>query len=161
MYVPPFYRVEDRARTRAFIHAHGFATLVTFGPGAPWATHLPVLLDERDGGDRLRSHMARANEQWRHFDSKGEVLCIFHGPHAYISPPWYVSKIAVPTWNYGVAHVYGVAKIEDDAFLRQVVEDTTQKYESKRPSPWKLELPEPTFGSMMKAIVGFSIQITR
>jgi transcriptional regulator len=161
MYIPPANRVEDVAKTRAFIHAHGFATLVTSKQGIPWASHLPVLLDERDDGDRLRSHMARVNEQWRHFNPNEEVLCVFHGPHAYISPSWYSSKVAVPTWNYAVVHAYGIAKVEDDGFLRRVVEDTTLKYESKQASPWKLDLPDGTISSLMKAIVGFSIQITR
>ena len=30
----------------------------------------------------------------------GEVLAIFSGPHAYISPAWYESDNVVPTWNY-------------------------------------------------------------
>jgi transcriptional regulator len=33
---------------------------------------------------------------------------IFQGPHAYVSPTWYASSPAVPTWNYSAVHVYGV-----------------------------------------------------
>jgi len=161
MYIPAANRISDAAKINAFIHAHGFATLVTTGSNGPWASHLPFILDEEQGGGRLRCHMARANEQWRHFDSNPEALCMFLGPHAYISPSWYAAKIAVPTWNYAAIHVYGKAKVEDDSFLRKVIEDTTSKYESKMPAPWRMPIPEDYIASMMKAIVGFSIEITR
>jgi transcriptional regulator len=161
MYIPAFNRVTDSSRIHSFIQANGFATLVTFGKDGPWASHLPFLFDEEEGGGRLRCHMARANEQWRHFESNSEVLCIFLGPHAYVSPSWYVAKVAVPTWNYAAVHVHGTAKLEDDAFLRKTIEDTTVKYESKMPSPWKMPIPEDYIASMMKAIVGFSIQVTK
>lgn len=162
MYIPAANRVEDPERIRSFIHAHGFATLVSQAGESPWASHLPLLFDEAPDGDRLRSHMARANEQWRHFASGREVLCIFHGPHAYISPSWYQTKIAVPTWNYAAVHAYGVPRLEDDpAFIRRVLDDTTSKYESRMEVPWKVDFPEEALAAFMKAIVAFSVRITR
>jgi len=163
MYIPELNRVDDVAKVNAFIHAHGFATMVTQTEGIPWASQLPVLLDET-AGDRgfLRSHMARANDQWQHFRPDQEVLCIFPGPHSYISPSWYAAKVAVPTWNYATAHVYGIPQINDDpAFVRKVVEDTTTKYEAKMAVPWALHLPDETVRALLKAIVGFTIRITR
>ena len=161
MYIPAFNRISDSSKINEFIHSHGFATLVTFGEDGPWASHLPFLFDEGEGGGRLRCHMARANEQWRHFESNPEVLCIFMGPHSYVSPSWYVAKVAVPTWNYAAVHVHGTAKVEDEGFLRKTIVDTTEKYESRMPAPWKMPIPEDYVVSMMKAIVGFSIQITK
>ncbi|MDB6146515.1 MAG: paiB [Spartobacteria bacterium] len=161
MYVPSFNRVDDRDDIAAFIHAHGFATLITHGPDGSCASHLPVLFDQDATGlGRLRSHMARANGQWRHLESGEEVLCIFHGPHAYISPSWYVMQRTVPTWNYATAHVYGVPTIVDATALQKIVYDTTDKYESGMPNPWKNPLTDAEIGAMLKAIVGFSIEIT-
>jgi transcriptional regulator len=159
MYIPPLNRVEDRQSINAFIHAHGFATLITNGGGKITASHLPVLLDEQ--ANILRSHMARANEQWKSFASSDEVLCIFHGPHAYISPSWYEQQHTVPTWNYAVVHVYGKPSLVDDAELKQIVLDTTAKHESAMPKPWTVPLSEKEMGAMLKAIVGFKIDITR
>jgi transcriptional regulator len=161
MYIPAANRVSDSAKINEFIHANGFATLVTNGKNGLWASHLPFVFDEEEGGGRLRCHMARANEQWQHIDSNPEVLCIFLGPHAYVSPSWYTVKVAVPTWNYASVHVYGKPKLEDDAFLLKVIQDTTIKYESKMPVPWKMDLPKDYVAGMMRAIVGFSVQITR
>jgi transcriptional regulator len=159
MYIPPPNRVEDRQAVNAFIHARGFATVITNGGGKTMASHLPVLLDEET--NVLRSHMARANEQWKQFASGDEVLCIFHGPHAYISPSWYEDQHTVPTWNYAVVHVYGKPTIVDEAQLKQIVLDTTTKYESSMPQPWKIPLSEKEIGQMSKAIVGFKIDIER
>ena len=163
MYIPVSHRVGDRKKIDAFIHGHGFATIITHQDGALSASHLPVLLDESpDGRGALRSHMARANPQWQQFVPDREVLCIFQGPHSYISPSWYVMQHTVPTWNYTVVHVYGVAKIVGDlAALKKIVCDTTQKYESSRREPWRMPLSESELDAMCQAIVGFRIEITR
>jgi transcriptional regulator len=106
--------------------------------------------------------MARANEQWLHFTEDTEVLCIFSGPHAYISPRWYASEFSVPTWNYAVVHVYGMPEIiEEPEALRKIVDDTTAKYEQRFDTPWSMHLPEKAVDGMLRAIVGFSIKITR
>jgi transcriptional regulator len=162
VYTPPFNRVDDRKKINAFVQAHGFATLIAEGPDGLSASHLPVLFDEDQGKfGTLRSHMARANPQWQRFESGKEVLCIFAGPHAYISPSWYVTQHTVPTWNYAAVHAYGIPKIMDEPALKNVVFDTTHKYESAMPAPWKIPLSERELGGMLKAIVGFSIEITR
>jgi transcriptional regulator len=163
MYIPPFNRIDDRGRIVEFIQAHGFATLFSTGENGIVASHLPVLWDEIAGSDwgTLRSHMARANPQWRDFESNSELLCVFHGPHAYISPSWYVMQHTVPTWNYAAVHVYGVPVLVDEPALRKIVYDTTAQYESGMPQPWTIPLSEQELNKMLKAIVGFSIRITR
>jgi transcriptional regulator len=157
MYIPPPNRIEDRETINAFIHAHAFATLITNSSGKIVASHLPVLFDEQ--ANVLRSHMARANEQWKRFAD--EVLCIFHGPHAYISPSWYEQQHTVPTWNYAVVHVYGKPTLVDETELKKIVFDTTAKFESMMPAPWKIPLSEKEIAAMLKAIVGFRIEIVR
>ena len=100
MYSPAHFQVEDPATLRAFMRRHSFATVVTHDGSAPFATHMPVLHHEEAGTHgTLITHMARANPQWRHFADGREVMVIFHGPHAYISPNWYESRPMVPTWN--------------------------------------------------------------
>lgn len=159
MYIPPPNRVQDPQKINAFIHAHAFATLITRSGAQTTASHLPVLFDENK--NVLRSHMARANDQWKMLESSDEVLCIFHGPHAYISPSWYVQQHTVPTWNYAVVHVYGKATLVEERELKQIVLDTTAKFESTMPQPWQIPLSEKEIDEMLKAIVGFKIDITR
>ena len=90
MYVPGQFRQEDVGELKRLMRAHGFATLVTTGPdGAPFATHLPLLLEEDpDDADTLwlRSHMARANPQWKHFANGAENP----GPSSMDRTRWFI-----------------------------------------------------------------------
>ncbi len=160
MYLPPAFRIEDPEKIARFIAHHSFATVVTQGGDGLFASHLPLLHDA--GARRLTGHLARANPQWRHFADGREVLVIFGGPHAYISPRWYETQPAVPTWNYGVVHVYGAPRVMTDAAeLADVLRRTIRFYEGDGPEAWRGDLPAEFFDRMLKAIVGFEIAITR
>jgi transcriptional regulator len=163
MYIPPAFRVEDHAKLTAFIRQHSFATLATSDGRAPFASHLPMLF-RPDAGEHgtLLSHMARANPQWQHFASGAEALAIFHGPHGYISPAWYTTAPAVPTWNYAVVHAYGVPRvIEDRARIIELLHETISIYENELGNPWSGELPEPFRDKMIAGIVAFEMPISR
>ncbi|MBT8207042.1 MAG: FMN-binding negative transcriptional regulator [Acidimicrobiia bacterium] len=159
MYLPPYFAEDDREILYSVIRENNFGVLVTTVDGAPLATHLPFLLE----GDTLVAHMARANPQWEAFDSGAEVLCIFHGPHGYISPNWYVSKKAVPTWNYVAVHVYGTPSIIDDpAAALAMQERLVAEHEAGSPKPWTMDgLPDGYVEGQMRAIVNFEIPIAR
>src|SRR5205807_1335826 len=107
MYIPAAFAEPDLRKLHDFIERHSFGMLVSSVDGAPFATHLPFLLD-RDGGPHgtLIGHMARANPHWR--EAAGQTgLAIFSGPHAYVSPSWYEAEQVVPTWNYTAVHASG------------------------------------------------------
>ena len=136
MYSPSYNRLEDRAEVLGFMRAHGFVLLVTGTGGTLHASHLPATVHDDAGRIRIDMHMARNNPQWQEFFDD-EVLVVFSGPHAYISPTWYASADAVPTWNYAVVHVYGRARAIDDAALTgQHVERLAARYEHGSAAPW-------------------------
>lgn len=160
MYTPAAFRMQDPKKLAEFMRAHSFATLLTHHDGELLASHLPVLHDP----DRnvLISHMARANPQWKHFNSEREVLVTFQGPHAYVSPAWYLTEQAVPTWNYAAVHVYGIPRILDNH--ERVVEllgHTVQTYEEGRDNPWRYNLSTEFRDKLIQSIVAFEIEITR
>lgn len=163
MYLPGSFAVTDPEKLSAFVSRYSFATLVTTVDGVPFATHLPLLHRARgDGLGALVGHVARANPHWQAFDGQSESLAIFTGPHAYVSPSWYETELAVPTWNYLAVHVYGIARvIYDETWLAQLLDETVQRYESERPQPWPNPLPDDFRRNLMKSIVGFEIPITR
>ncbi len=163
MYLPKSFQIEDLAELHAFMQAYNFATLVTQHDGAPFASHLPFMLDaERGPHGTLLAHMARANPQWRDFAAGSQALVIFQGPHAYISPSWYETHPSVPTWNYAVVHVYGTPQIvEDHATLHHMLETLVDTHEAAFAQPWRMELPPDYLDKMMRAVVGFEIEITR
>src|SRR5262245_59127079 len=89
MYIPKSNLETDLPTLYQFMRDHNFATLISQQDGQLTATHLPFLLDtERGEFGTLRAHLARPNPQWKQFADGVEVMTIFQGPHAYISPSW-------------------------------------------------------------------------
>jgi transcriptional regulator len=158
MYIPTAFRAADRAALYDLIERHGFGTLVTVRDGAPFATHLPFLLDR--GRGVLLGHVARANPHAAAL-AGAEALVIFRGPHAYVSPSWYATAPAVPTWNYAAVHVYGTASLLDEPRLTDLLERLVRQYESGRPRPWAMDLPADYRQKMLRGIVGFEVPLSR
>ncbi len=166
MYTPDDYRVDDERRLWEVVRDHSFATLVSAADGgAPLATLVPHLVEvDPDGRHRLWAHMARANPQWTTFQPGRQVLSIFRGPDAYISPSWYVNRPYVPTWNFVAVHVYGVPRLlgpGDQPEKRWVLEQTVEQYERRREAPWRLDVPESFFVGMMEHVAAFEIEVDR
>jgi len=159
VYIPAHFREPDLARLDWLAAHDAFGTLVSLVDGAPFATHLPVLY-ARDGEQvTLTGHWARPNPQWQGIESQ-RVLFIFHGPHAYVSPRWYVEPARnVPTWNYATAHVYGRPRlIEDTQSLERLVDALAQKYEAGAAQPWRLAQSHPGNLRSLSGIVGFELR---
>ncbi|MFL5800750.1 MAG: FMN-binding negative transcriptional regulator [Roseiflexaceae bacterium] len=163
MYIPNSFRENDQSLLHELMRQYSFAILVTQHDGAPFATHLPFLLDaERGQYGTLLAHMARANPQWRGFASGQPALVIFQGPHAYVSPSWYEVAPSVPTWNYATVHAYGVPRIvEEREALEAMLVRLVDTHEATFERPWRVELTDDYLDKMTRAIVGFEIEITR
>lgn len=168
MYVPAHFNESRKEVLHAQIVQHPFGTLVTHGAGGLDANHIPfeLVADEGEHG-MLRAHVARANPVWQDVANGDEVLVIFRAGDAYISPNWYPSKHEahkqVPTWNYVVVHAHGRIAIRDDErYVRGVVGRLTRTHEAAMPQPWRMGDAPPDFlDTMLKAIVGIEIEITR
>lgn len=159
MYIPTYFKVTDEVVSYEIIKEHSFATLFSQHNGMPFATHLPLLLNKDNS--YLYGHFARPNPQW--IDIKNQVvLAIFHGPHCYISPSWYETNKAVPTWNYVTVHVYGeVELVEDESELISSLHEMVLKYETPE-SSYKLQNVDTEFlAGMNKGVQGFKIKINR
>jgi transcriptional regulator len=163
MYIPEAFAISDPAKLADVMAQHSFALLVSRDGNSSFASHLPFLFHAQQGKQgTLLSHMARANRHWQLFTPDEEVLVIFQGPHAYISPNWYASTVAVPTWNYATVHAYGkVRLLETDAELDAVLDETVSKHESGFTQPWVPQLPNDMKAKLRQAIVGFKIEVTR
>lgn len=113
---------------------------------------------------------AWANSLWQDALHSPEVLLIFTGADAYVSPNWYPSKAvdgkAVPTWNYAVVHVRGVLTVhEDAAWLRGALQNLTAEHEAgvsaNKSQVWKLsDAPAEYIECMLRAVVGIEVRIT-
>lgn len=162
MYIPRAFAAEDLVALRKLMRRYSFATLITATDGAPVATHLPLMFEERGEHGALMGHLARANPQWRAFDGHTEALVIFSGPHGYVSPSWYETQPSVPTWNYMVAHVYGAPRvIEEEAAVRRHLLALVERFEAGRPLPYEHHYEDDWLRRMMQAVVAFELPIAR
>lgn len=138
MYSPRHYKTDREDLAREVIHQFGFATLISVVDGAPFISHLPVILDEER--NVLISHCARANPHWKLFSANHSLTVIFNGPHGYISPAWYKpDPDNVPTWNYVALHITGCARIiedENEAWVK--MKALVEYFENKYKTGWSL-----------------------
>lgn len=167
MYTPSLFRESDLDRLFDLIDAYPFGTLVaqTQGGGLE-ISHLPFLLDRSAGTrGRLRFHVARANPVWRAALEGGQVVAVFRGPDAYVSPTWYEHpEEQVPTWNYAVVHAHG--RVEGPLGppdMRRLLDEMAARHEKElagAPAPWRLSDMAPGHvDELIGAIVGLVIQI--
>ena len=85
---------------------------------------------------------------------------IVAGPHGYISPSWYSEHdTPVPTWNFSVAHCYGVPEILDADDNLRVLTRLVDHFEQHVDRPVPLDQQ---FGAQLaKGTVGIRMRITR
>lgn len=164
LYAPSKFAENDPAVLRAFIDQHPFAVLVTqeatvAGVGGMRISHVPVIWPV---GDRpvLRTHVAAANPQGKIAEGVMATI-IFSGPHGYVSPTWYETKPAVPTWNYTAVHVQGtVSVIEDAKERRTTIRDLAERFEGTGDGAWSFDaLPEKFRDGQMKGITVLEIAV--
>lgn len=173
MYTPPHNRESDRAKIIAFMREYPFATLITTRNNKVTATHLPVLIEERESDHTadndapklyLVAHVARANTQWMDFSAPesetSDALVIFQEPHAFISTRHYERTLSVPTWNYVAVHAYGIPRILNgiDERLR-IVKQTVLQFEGSL-EQWD-SLPDEFKVTKAQGIVAFEMHLTR
>jgi transcriptional regulator len=155
MYVPKAFAADGESVAWDVMAEHDFALLI----GSDLvATHLPVVADCEHR--RLLCHVARANDHWQRLDGQ-RALIVFQGPHGYVSPRWYATSPAVPTWNYVAVHVTGAVRaLHDEAALRDVLARLTRRYEGG--GPWRMaDQPESFMAGMLRGIVGLEIAIDK
>jgi transcriptional regulator len=168
MYVPAHFEETRTEVLHRLIREHSQAVLVTLGSGGLAANHIPFELDPDPAPfGTLRGHVARANPVWQDFSKDMEALVVFQGPQAYISPSWYETKKqtgkVVPTYNYIVVHAHGALRVvQDQAWLRALVERLTNRFEGQRTEPWRVsDAPGEFVDKMLGAIVGLEMPVTR
>lgn len=167
MYIPSHFAETRPSELHRIIRENPLGMLVTHGNDGLDADHIPLEFDGTVGEHgTLIGHVARANTLWQRCPTGTQVMVVFRGTDAYISPNWYPSKhethAQVPTWNYEVVHAHGTITVHDDErFVRRVVALLTRRHEASEPRPWKMgdSAPE-VINKMLQNIVGFEITIT-
>ncbi len=172
MYNPPAFAVADLDQILEALRRVALGQVISLSRTDDGdrleSSAMPFVIDDELGF--ARGHLARANRHGKHLDG-ADVLMLVVGPNAYVTPSWYPSKAehgkVVPTWNYELVEVRGVAEVHDDPeWKRTVVTDLTNQAERAvtdptHQGPWAVDdAPADFIEAQLKAIVGIGVRIT-
>lgn len=168
MYIPEAFKETDTDALFGLMGSLGVATVICAGPDGMIASHVPVEVD-REAGPRgsIRCHFAKPNPQQALIAGGAEVLFIFQGPQAYVTPSWYPTKAetgkVVPTLNYAAVHAYGAGRVIDDpAAAKRHLGALTAHFEAGFQEPWKItDAPDDFIDRLMKGITVVEVALTR
>jgi transcriptional regulator len=160
----PDYALDDVETVRALVRENPWATIVSHVPGEGLvASHYPVLLEEDAEGISIVSHVGRPDERL-HQLGQHEAMVIIYGPQGYVSPSWYGTSPAVPTWDFAVAHLFGTPEILSDDENLAVLDRLVSWFESPLPDPFLMRrtLENTAYAErIVHGTVGFRLRATR
>ncbi len=156
----PKHAVTDESTVRTLIAENPWATFVSEHDGELVASHYPILLDESAPELTVVTHMGRPDDRVHGLGGDREALLIVAGPHGYVSPSWYAEGATrAPTWNFSVAHCYGVPEILGPNDNVRVLRRLVAHFESKVERPLYLE--DDVAARLAPGTVGIRLRITR
>jgi transcriptional regulator len=155
----PAHATTDPEVVRDLVRENPWATIVSSNDGGLVASHYPVLLDEKSSAPALLTHVGRPDEEAHGFGDT-EVLVIVQGLHGYVSPSWYGPEgTKAPTWNFSVAHLYGVPVVLDAEENLATLTRLVERFEGEVSSP--LYLDQERGRQIAKGTVGLRIPVDR
>ena len=156
MYTPSHFRGDTPYQE--IIQKFPFGLMLSLQGESLAATHLPFVYKEKDGKPYLISHLAKANPQSKMVDGV-EVLLVFQGPSAYISPLWYEDEKNVPTWNYVALHIRGHIRLASEAGSKSILAEIVQHFDPAYAETRYPLLDEAYHERLMRGIVAFEVEI--
>ena len=160
MYNLPQYKEKDQSVLVEFMKQHSFALLIGSANNIPAATQIPIIVEERDNVIFLKGHFMRNTDHHKAFETNPNALCIFTGPHSYVSANWYTNQQTASTWNYVTVHVRGQIKFLGQQKLLEMLEELTDHYEGKQSPASYRQLPPDYVDRLSKAVIGFEMEAT-
>lgn len=155
----PKHEATDPRVVRELIAENPWSTIVSHTDDGLVASHYPVLLDEQSEDLAVLTHVGRPDEQLHRFGT-GEILLIVADTHGYISPSWYADVATpVPTWNFSVAHCYGIPQVLDDDENLRVLTRLVDHFEQHVETPFALD--QQIGARLATGTVGIRLPITR
>ncbi|MDN3658821.1 FMN-binding negative transcriptional regulator [Ferruginibacter paludis] len=160
MYSLPYFTEKDGAKVIAFMKKNSFAIITGPGEEYPAATQIPLeVIADNDGKIILSGHLMKNTDHHRAFVKNDKVLVIFNGPHCYVSASWYNNPQSASTWNYMTVHAKGTISFSDDIGTYEAIKAITNKYDDAQSAAAFNNMSQAYIGKMLKAIVGFTIEV--
>ena len=161
MLISPIYRITDEAVVRDLVRQHGWVTIVSHTSAGLVASHVPVVVE--DGEDFvITGHFGRPDDENHELGSGGEVMVVVQGTHGYVSAGWYGTGTTASTWDFVVAHLYGVPEaVTDPEENLAVLSDLQAKYEKALPDPMLMEHSPEVAAALARGARAFRLRVTR
>ena len=159
MYKFSYYTEQDQEKVIAFMKENAFALITGMGEAFPVATQIPVAIKVIEGKLFLEGHIMKKTDHHIAFEKNNNVLVLFTGPHCFVNAGWYTNPHMGSTWNYMTVHAKGKINFMDEAGTRNAVKAVSDKYAGTDSASAYDNLPGEYIDHMVKAIVGFSIEI--
>nr|WSY54838.1 FMN-binding negative transcriptional regulator [Streptomyces sp. NBC_00886] len=169
MLIPPIYRPRRTSDVTETVRRNPLSLVVSNGTGTPYATHAPVVVerfanpsDETESlvGASLLGHVNKTNDHWRTIEQGGDVLVVFQGPHAYVSPAAYDKRPAAPTWNFVTVHLRGrIEPIPTGEPTLEVVTTTVRELEKVAGTGWDMTDSIDYFRSIQPGVRAFRVYV--
>lgn len=159
MYKFDHYTEKDQQKVIDFMKENSFALITGMGEKYPVATQLPLAIEIKEGKIFLRGHLMRKTDHHLGFEKNNHVMVIFTGAHCFVSASWYTDPSIGSTWNYLTVQAKGKIIFTDAEGTYKAVKETSDKYQGTQGSSAFDNLPKEYIDHMVKAIVGFSIEV--
>ena len=159
MYKFPYYTEPDQQKVINFMKENAFALITGMGENYPVATQVPVVVEMKEGKMFLQGHLMRKTDHHLAFEKNNNVLVLFTGPHCFVNANWYTDPHMGSTWNYMTVHAKGKIIFTDEEGTRNAVKAISDKYAGTSSQASFDNLPEEYINHMVKAIVGFNIEV--
>jgi transcriptional regulator len=157
LYPPPHHQSSDIKKMISVIEQYPLGMLVSSLDGKPLVTHIPIIYNTKT--NKLVAHIDKFNPQVKTLQNGAEVLVVFKGPDAYISPSIYTTK-QLPTWNYIIVHITGtVTLINDPEAAKETMIEMTKFLEQPN-QKFILEKENKAMQRSVNYIQAFDITIT-
>jgi transcriptional regulator len=159
MYKFSYYTEQDQQKVIDFMKENAFALITGMGENYPVATQIPLAIKIKGDKIFLEGHMMKKTDHHLAFEKNNNVLVLFTGPHCFVNANWYTDPGVGSTWNYMTVHAKGKISFFDEEGTRNAVKALSDKYAGTS-SPASFDsLPKEYIDHMVKAIVGFSIEV--
>ncbi|MBK8522356.1 MAG: FMN-binding negative transcriptional regulator [Chitinophagaceae bacterium] len=159
MYKFSYYTEQDKEKVIDFIRENAFALITGTGEDYPVATQIPLTIKIKEDKILLEGHLMKKTDHHLAFEKNNKVLVLFTGPHCFVDANWYTDPHMGSTWNYMTVHAKGKITFMDEEGTRNAVKAVSDKYAGTTSESAFDNLPKEYIDHMVKAIVGFSIEI--
>jgi transcriptional regulator len=162
LYTPASFQEQRPSVLHEFIRMHPLATVISQDAETLKVSHMPVLIGSDSPQLKLVGHIVRKDPQCESLLQRQQILLIFQGPSAYVTPSLYEDPVSIPTINYIAVHAKGDSRaVDNPSCTLEHLKALVQHYEGTASGSWSMShLPEEFVTDMLGKVMAFEVTVT-